>query len=166
MNLKNYVIMKILTNFTALVLLLFTGTFATHAQTSIYGDVNGDGEVNITDVNEVVNVIMGGHQTMNIVGSWYSEYFVDQDGRYDVPDPIAVGFDFYSDHTGRYFFRENGSMVGLDLRWSLQDQRLYIWYDNDMYEEYFCRIDENGYLLLTFDPQFRNYTAYRPLPPQ
>ena len=31
---------------------------ATSAQ-GIYGDVNGDGEVNIADVNEVVNVIMG-----------------------------------------------------------------------------------------------------------
>ncbi len=27
----------------------------------LYGDVNGDGVVNITDVNEVINVILGGH---------------------------------------------------------------------------------------------------------
>ena len=32
---------------------------ATIAQ-GIYGDVNGDGEVNISDVNEVINVILGG----------------------------------------------------------------------------------------------------------
>ena len=27
---------------------------------SLYGDVNGDGEVNVSDVNEVINVILGG----------------------------------------------------------------------------------------------------------
>ena len=158
--------MKILTNFAALVLLLFAGSFTIQAQTNIYGDVNGDGEVNIADVNEVVDVILGGHQTINILGSWYSEYFVDEDGRNDIPDVIAVGYDFYSDNTGRYSYRENGSTVYVGLRWNLQGQRLYIWYDNDIDEVYYCRIDEYGYLLLTFDPQFSHYTAYRPLPPQ
>ena len=27
----------------------------------LYGDVNGDGEVTVADVNEVINVILGGH---------------------------------------------------------------------------------------------------------
>ena len=39
-----------------LVILLSLGASAQ----GIYGDVNGDGEVNIADVNEVVNVILGG----------------------------------------------------------------------------------------------------------
>ena len=157
--------MKTVKSIAALVLLLFAGSLSGQAQTSVYGDVNCDGEVTISDVNEVINVILGGYQSINIVGSWYSEYFVDQDGRYDIPDVIAVSFDFYNDRTGRYTYSERDSIIHIGLRWNLQAPRLYIWFDDGDYEELFCKIDENGYLLLTFDPQFRNYTAYRPISP-
>lgn len=36
-------------------------SFDIFAQQPIYGDVNGDGEVNISDVNAVIDVILGGH---------------------------------------------------------------------------------------------------------
>ena len=36
-------------------------SFSGYAQQPLYGDVNGDGEVNISDVNAVIDVILGGH---------------------------------------------------------------------------------------------------------
>lgn len=52
--------MKKLASVSALVLLVFAGTISSQAQTRLYGDVNGDGEVTIADVNEVIKVILGG----------------------------------------------------------------------------------------------------------
>ena len=50
--------------------LLFVFPYSVFAQNSIYGDVNGDGEVNIADVNAVVSVILGESQMDNsIVGT-------------------------------------------------------------------------------------------------
>ena len=158
--------MRILKHFAVLVLLLFAGTLTAEAQMWLYGDVNGDGEVNVSDVNEVINVILGGYHSTDISGSWYSEYFVDEDGQYNVPEPIAVSYDFYSDHTGRYSYRDNdGTMIYLGVRWNLQGQRLYIWYDDGVYEELYCKINENGYLLMSLDAHFNCYTAYRPVSP-
>ena len=154
--------MKILTNFATVVLLFLVGTFAGQAQT-IYGDVNGDGEVTIADVNAVINVILGNYQPTSIVGSWYSEYFVDEDGKFDIPEVIAVSFDFYNDSTGLYSYRDKDDMVYLGLRWNLQGQRLYLWFDDESFEELYCKIDENGYMLLSLDSQFNGYTAYRPV---
>ena len=146
-----------------LVAVLMTMSISGYAQSQIYGDVNGDGEVNIADVNEVVNVILGNYQPINLLGCWYSEYFVDEDGTYNIPDPIAVGYEFDGDNTGQYSYSENGVLMYIGLRWNLQGQRLYIWYDDDDYEELYCRIDENGYLLLSLDAFFIRYTAYRPI---
>ena len=154
---------KIVTNIAALFLLLFAGTLVGQAQSRIYGDVNGDGEVNIADVNAVIGVILGGYQTNGILGCWYSEYFVDGDGRYDVPEPIAVCYEFKEDYTGRYSYRDKDDIVYLGLRWNLQGQRLYVWYGDGVYEELYVKIDENGYMLMSLDAHFDSYTAYRPI---
>ena len=42
-----------------LMVALLSGVFAS-AQSRIYADVNGDGEVNISDVNAVIDAILGG----------------------------------------------------------------------------------------------------------
>ncbi|MBR5726678.1 MAG: leucine-rich repeat protein [Muribaculaceae bacterium] len=128
-------------------------------------DVNGDGEVNIADINAIVNIILGGQPATDITGSWYSEYFVDEDGTYNVPEPIAVSFDFYGDNTGRYTYRDHGEVTYIGLRWSLQGQRLYLWFDDGDYEKLYCKIDGNGYMLLSLYKDFSNYTAYRPISP-
>ena len=128
-------------------------------------DVNNDGEVNIVDVNAVIELILRGFVAENIIGSWYSEYFVDEDGRYDIPEVIAVGFEFKSDHTGIYSYRNKDGLQYTGLTWNLQGQRLFIWYDDGTLEELYCKIDESGYMLLSVDESFNTYTAYRPVSP-
>ncbi|MBQ9821750.1 MAG: leucine-rich repeat protein [Muribaculaceae bacterium] len=125
-------------------------------------DVNGDGEVNIADVNTVIDVILRDYNALDITGGWYSEYAVDEYGRYDIPEEIAVYFTFYRNKTGYYSYTGNEGIDELiALRWKLEGQRLYIWYNDGDYEELYCTIDENGYLLLSLDEDFKNYTAYR-----
>ena len=43
-----------------LLALLLALPFNAHAQQTIYGDVNGDNEVNIADINSVIGVILDG----------------------------------------------------------------------------------------------------------
>ena len=132
------------------------------AQNSLYCDVNGDGEVNIADVNAVVSVILGQSQMDNIVGSWISEYGVDPYGRYDILERDVVTFEFHEDHTGVYYSYINSNLIYIDLTWAQTPQRLYIWYNDGFNEELYYGIDESGYLLLALDEQFTSYTAYRP----
>ena len=88
-----------------LVGLLFTLPYSGYAQNALYGDVNGDGEVNIADVNAVVSVILGESQMDNsIVGTWISEYCVDSYGRYDIVERDVVSFVFNEDNTGRFTY--------------------------------------------------------------
>ena len=125
-------------------------------------DVNVDGEIGVADVNAVIDVILGTQPVNDITGSWYSEYFVDEEGQYNVPESIAVGFDFYSDYTGRYSYRNKDGWAYTGLRWKQQGELLFIWYDDGDYERLFCKIDENGYLLMSLYSDYHNYTAYRP----
>lgn len=125
-------------------------------------DVNADGEISVADVNAVIDVILGTQPVNDITGSWYSEYFVDEEGQYNVPESIAVGFDFYSDYTGRYSYRNKDGWAYTGLRWKQQGELLFIWYDDGEYERLFCKIDENGYLLMSLYSDYHNYTAYRP----
>ena len=125
-------------------------------------DVNGDGEVNVADVNAVIDVIIGDFNAPDITGGWYSEYAVDEYGKYDIPEEIAVYFTFYRNKTGYYSYTGNEGIDELiALRWKLEGKRLYIWYNDGDYEELYCTIDENGYLLMSLDEDFKNYTAYR-----
>lgn len=144
--------------------LLLTISFSGFAQNSIYGDVNGDGEVNIADVNAVVRVILGESQIDNgIVGTWISEYGVDSYGRYDILENDIVSFVFNEDHTGRYTFYTNQGMAYVDLDWETRGDRLYIRYYEGDTENLYYRIDESGYMLLALDARFTTYTAYRPV---
>ena len=130
-------------------------------------DVNGDGEVNIADVNAVADVILGDYCALDITGTWYSEYAVDEYGKYDIPEQIAVQFTFNANKTGHYSYSTyvNNEIIDciIELRWVLKGQRLYIWYNDGDYEELYCDIDDNGYLLLSLNQSFTNYTAYRPV---
>ncbi len=144
--------------------LLFAFHYSGFAQNSIYGDVNGDGEVNIADVNAVVSVILGESQMDNsIVGTWISEYSVDSYGQYDIVERDVVSFVFNEDNTGRFTYSSPYGQAYVDLDWETHGGRLYIrYYDGDS-ENLYYRIDESGYLLLALDAQFTIYTAYRPV---
>ena len=147
-----------------LVGLLLTLPYSGYAQSALYGDVNGDGEVNIADVNAVVSVILGESQMDNsIVGTWISEYGVDSYGRYDIEERDVISFVFNENNTGRYTYNSPYGQAYVDLDWETHGDRLYIrYYDGDS-ENLYYRIDESGYLLLALDAQFTIYTAYRPV---
>ena len=148
--------------------LMFTMPCSVLAQNYVYGDVNGDGEVTIADVNAVIDVILGEHHSNSIVGSWISEYAVDDSGeRFDIPDQIKVSFDFYEDHTGEYgystYSNHNIIIDYIDLTWEQQFNRLYLWFDDGEHEELYYTINEDGYLLLSLNAQLTQYTAYCPV---
>ena len=137
-------------------------------QNFLYGDVNGDGEVDISDVNAVIGVIMGDqYHNKSIVGCWVSEYALDDNGeRFDIPDPIKVSFDFYGNQSGRwgcYTDYNHGIIDYVGLKWEQQVKRLYLWFDDGDHEELYYKIDENGYLLLSLNAQFTQYTGYCPV---
>ena len=132
------------------------------AQDFIYGDVNGDDEVNVADVNAVIGAIMGDFQYVNITGSWVSVYGVDPYGQYDIHDADAVAFDFQDNRKGIYTFQLNHDVCYTEFTWEQQFRRIFIWYYDGFHEELYYRIDPDGYLLLALDKQFSYYTAYRP----
>lgn len=137
-------------------------------QNFLYGDVNGDGEVDISDVNAVIGVIMGDqYHNKSIVGCWVSEYALDDNGeRFDIPDPIKVSFDFYGNQSGRwgcYTDYNNGIIDYVGLKWEQQVKRLYLWFDDGDHEELYYGFNEEGYLLLSLNSQMTQYTAYRPV---
>jgi hypothetical protein len=138
------------------------------AQNYVYGDVNGDGEVNIADVNAVVGVILGDHHFKSIVGSWISEYAIDENGeRFDIPEQIKVSFDFFEDQSGIYgystYYNHNTTIDYIGLKWEQQLNRLYLWFDDGDHEELYYTINDDGYLLLSLNAQLTQYTAYCPV---
>ena len=147
--------------------LLFTLPCSVFAQNYVYGDVNGDGEVNIADVNAVVGVILGDHHFKSIVGSWISEYAIDENGeRFDIPEQIKVSFDFFEDQSGIYgystYYNHNTTIDYIGLKWEQQLNRLYLWFDDGDHEELYYTINDDGYLLLSLNAQLTQYTAYCP----
>ncbi|MBR4830072.1 MAG: hypothetical protein IKZ92_09785 [Muribaculaceae bacterium] len=66
-----------------LLLLLMALPFNGYAQSNLYGDVNGDGEVTVADVNCVIDVILGGN------GNHYAAD-VNNDGEITIADINAV----------------------------------------------------------------------------
>jgi len=132
-----------------------------YAQDYIYGDVNGDDEVSVADVNAVISAIMGDYKYVSIAGSWVSEYSVDNYGEYVISDTDAVSFDFQNNHKGQYSWYNLQNVAWIDLTWEQQFRRLYIWYYDGDHEELYYKIDQNGHLLLALDKQFTTYTAYR-----
>ena len=147
--------------------LMLTMPCSVFAQNYVYGDVNGDGEVNIADVNAVVGVILGDHHFKSIVGSWISEYAIDENGeRFDIPEQIKVSFDFFEDQSGIYgystYYNQNTTIDYIGLKWEQQLNRLYLWFDDGDHEELYYTINDDGYLLLSLNAQLTQYTAYCP----
>ena len=144
--------------------LLLTIPFSGFAQNTIYGDVNGDDEVTIADVNAVISVILGESMIdRGLVGTWISEYGVNSHGRYDILEHDVVSFAFNEDHTGRYTYYSPYGLEYTDLYWETSCGRLYIRYSDGFFDNLCYWIDDSGYLLLALDVQFTIYTAYRPV---
>ena len=98
--------------FLGLMLVLPCSVFS---QNYLYGDVNSDGEVNIADVNAVIGVILDNHHSNDIVGSWISEYAINENGeRFDIPAAIEVSYDFYEDQTGRWGYHPSAESIIMD----------------------------------------------------
>ena len=97
----------------------------------------------------------------DIVGSWVSEYGSDGYGTYDILGYDVVRYDFYYNHTGRYTYYSVYGLSYVDFDWDTRGDRLFInYYDGD-YENLYYGFDDYGYLILSLDRRFYQYTAYR-----
>ena len=97
----------------------------------------------------------------DIVGSWVSEYGSDGYGSYDILGYDVVRYDFYYNHTGRYTYYSAYGLAYVDFDWDTRGNRLFInYYDGD-YENLYYGFDDYGYLILSLDRRFHQYTAYR-----
>ena len=99
----------------------------------------------------------------DIVGTWVSDYGRDMYGEYDIRGFDVVSYDFYHNYTGTYYYYNyygQSCYVGFD--WDTRGGRLYIrYYDGDV-EYLYYGFDDYGYLILSTDSHFYQYTAYRP----
>jgi hypothetical protein len=98
----------------------------------------------------------------DIVGSWVSEYGHDYYGDYNIPGYEVVRYDFYSNYTGRYTYYSSYGLSYVDFDWDTRGDRLYIRYYDGDYESLYYGFDDYGYLILSTDYRFHQYTAYRP----
>lgn len=98
----------------------------------------------------------------DIVGSWVSEYGHDGYGSYDIRGYDVVRYDFYYNYTGRYTYYSAYGMSYVDFDWETRGNRLYIRYYDGDFESLFYGFDDYGYLILSLDARFYQYTAYRP----
>ena len=99
----------------------------------------------------------------DIVGSWVSEYGSDMYGEYDIRGFDVVSYDFFSNYTGNYYYYNYyGQACTIGFDWDARGGRLFIrYYDGDI-EYLYYGFDNYGYLLLSTDSHFYQYTAYRP----
>lgn len=98
----------------------------------------------------------------DIVGSWVSEFGADYYGTYDILGYDVVRYDFYYNNTGRYTYYSYYGLDYVDFDWYTRGNRLIInYYDGD-YENLYYGFDSYGYLILSLDRHFYEYTAYRP----
>lgn len=98
----------------------------------------------------------------DIVGSWVSEFGADGYGTYDILGYDVVRYDFYYNYTGRYTYYSAYGLSYVDFDWDTRGNMLYInYYDGD-FESLYYGFDDYGYLILSLDRHFYNYTAYRP----
>ena len=98
----------------------------------------------------------------DIVGSWVSEYGHDGYGSYDIMGYDVVRYDFYFNYTGRYTYYSAYGLAYVDFDWETRGNRLYIRYYDGDYESLYYGFDNYGYLFLSLDRHFYQYTAYRP----
>jgi len=100
----------------------------------------------------------------DIVGAWVSEYGSDAYGEYDIRGYDVVRYEFYSNYTGNYYYYDYyGRYYSVGFDWQLmRGGRLFIrYYDGDS-EYLYYGYDDYGYLILSTDSRFYQYTAYRP----
>ena len=97
----------------------------------------------------------------DIVGSWVSEYGSDGYGTYDIWGYDVVRYDFYHNHTGRYTYYSAYGLAYVDFDWETRGNRLFISYYDGDYENLYYGYDDYGYLILSLDRYFYQYTAYR-----
>lgn len=97
----------------------------------------------------------------DIVGSWVSEYGSAGYGTYDIWGYDVVRYDFYHNHTGRYTYYSAYGLAYVDFDWETRGNRLYISYYDGDYENLYYGYDDYGYLILSLDRYFYQYTAYR-----
>lgn len=98
----------------------------------------------------------------SIVGSWASEYGHDYYGDYDILGYDVVRYDFYGNYTGRYTYYSTFGLSYVDFDWETRGDRLFIRYYDGDYESLYYGFDSYGYLILSTDYRFHQYTAYRP----
>lgn len=97
----------------------------------------------------------------SIEGSWVSEYGHDFYGEYDIWGYDVVCFEFYGNHTGRYTYYSAYHIYCVGFDWNIySNNRLCIdYYDGD-WEDLYFGFDRYGYLILSTDSWFNEYTAY------
>ena len=99
----------------------------------------------------------------DIVGSWVSEYGGDYYGEYDLYGYDVVRYDFFSNYTGNYcYYNYYGQYCTVGFDWETRGGRLYIRYYDGDYDYLYYGFNDYGYLILSTDSHFYNYTAYRP----
>ena len=97
-----------------------------------------------------------------IVGSWESVFGRDGYGVYDILGYDAVRYDFYSNQRGRYYYYSAFGLEYVGFDWETRGDRLFIHYYDGDFESLYYGYDEFGYLLLSLDWHFYEYTAYSP----
>lgn len=97
----------------------------------------------------------------DIVGSWESVYGYDGYTEYDILGYDVVRYDFYYNGTGRYSYYSHHNLYYYDFKWDTYSDKLYIRYSDGDVEYLYYGFDRYGYLLLSLDRRYTQYTAYR-----
>lgn len=98
----------------------------------------------------------------DVVGTWVSEYGHDGYGSYDILGYDVVRYDFYYNYTGRYTYYSAFGLAYVDFDWETRGDMLFIRYYDGDFENLYYGFDDYGYLILSLDRYFYQYTAYRP----
>ena len=103
------------------------------------------------------------YRVESIVGSWESYYGYNGVYEYDILGRDVVRYDFYANYTGRYTYYDTWyGLCYVDFDWETYSDRLIIrYYDGDS-DYLFYGFDNAGYLIMSLDARFHEYTAYRP----
>jgi len=98
----------------------------------------------------------------DLLGGWESEYGVDEYGEYDISGYDVIRYEFYSDYTGQYSYYSTYGLTYIGFNWYVQGDVLLLDYYDGTNERVYYDFDNWGYLILSPDPSFYYYTAYRP----
>lgn len=100
----------------------------------------------------------------DITGRWVTEYGCDVYGTYPLTGFDAVWYDFYGNHMGRYTFYDEYTYIlcYVDFEWETRGNRLFIRYYDGDFDNLYYGYDDYGYLVLSTDRYFHEYTVYRP----